>query len=741
MKKYLVIICSAFIFLFNIENLSALPEDTPFLTPLRARGYSLIPAPQEVLMGKGDIVIDGTWIIVNESGKDDMAFRRLIKGAEELYGLKFGIKGTKKIVLSIKPGIVKGTEDPSLNEQGYILKVAQGVVEITGNSTSGLFYGVQSLLQLIKPDNSGRFKLPECTIRDWPDLQLRFVHWDTKHHQKKMETMKRLIDWHAFFKVNMIALEIEDKYVYPRHPVIGAPGAYTKEEMNELTRYARTQNIQIVPDVQSPAHMAYVLKHKEFAHLKADPASNYQVCLCDPEAIALIFDMYQDMIDATPGVEYFLVSTDEVYYAGSCDKCGRPYNNENRSLAWAEFAVKAHDWLAERDRKMIAWVEYPLLSKDISLLPPDIINGVMAGSRSFIEMQKKTGMRQLAYSSIQGSERLFSNYFSENFNGISSVVRDGIEIGANPIGSFAAAWDDCGLHEEVFHLGWTTVTQYAWNINGPSTDQTVADFMDVFYGQNSPDMTAIYRLLIEGAQFFASGWDRVTSTERGPGYGNSNGKGQGTRRTDEVLSMPEIPLPANSLKTSPVFQEKYQAIISRAEVLKLKNDDLLDRLTGYVSKIDRNHYNLEVYLSIAYLERYFINTILALRDAESLLQKASASASEAKPSDAVANMVEASNKLSSLITWGGWMWKNVNSTWEKSRFEKGRSVGGRDFVHVLDDVKDHPADRRIGLDYMIAPYQRMDLPGWRNKLNESINKYAAQNNVPVRGIEEPRLED
>lgn len=87
------------------------------------------------------------------------------------------------------------------------------------------------------------------------------------------------------------------------------------------------------------------------------------------------------------------------------------------------------------------------------------------------------------------------------------------------------------------------------------------------------------------------------------------------------------------------------------------------------------------------------------------------------------------------------MWKNLTFTWEKSRYEKGRSVGGRDFVHVLDDVKDHPADRRKGLDYLIVPFQRMNLPGWRNLLNGRINTYAAEHNVPVRGLEEMRLED
>jgi hexosaminidase len=715
-------------------------QEVPFLTPLRARGFSLIPAPQQVELGAQDVLVNGSWMIESKTGTEDIAVKRLIQGAGELHKLSFSNRGRKKIVLTVSPGTVKGTDDPALSEQGYLLRVTQERVEITGNGRQGLFYGVQSLLQLLRRNAEGSLILPECVIRDWPGVQLRFVHWDTKHHQKRMETMKRLIDWHAFFKVNMIALEIEDKYEYPRHQVIGAPGAYTKAELQELTLYALERYIQIVPDVQAPAHMAYVLKHKEFAHLKADPESNYQACMCNPEAINLIFDMYQDMIDATPGVDYFLVSTDEIYYAGICDKCTRPYNPENRSLAWAEYAVKAHDWLAERGRRMIAWVEYPLLSKDIAILPPDLINGVMGSNQAFIDMQKKAGIRQLAYSSIQGSERLFSNYFSANYMGISHTVRDGIAAGADPIGSFAAAWDDSGLHEEVFHLGWATVTQYAWNAYGPTMEQTVADFMDVFYGQQSPDMTSVYKMLIEGAQFFGNGWDKVTSTERGPGYGNSNGKGISTRRTDDILDLPEIPGEA-TLNIQARFIAKYSELIARAESLKVKNEDLVSRLTRYIGQVERNRYNLEVYLSIAYLERYFINTVLTLRDAESLMLHAQSSAADGKPANAVADLVEASNQVGALIKWSSWMWKNLTLTWEKSRYEKGRSLDGRDFVHILDDLKDHFADRRKGLDYMIAPFQRMDMPGWRTRLNERLNKYAADNKVPVRGLEEIRLED
>ena len=380
-------------------------------------GYALIPSPQSVELRDGDITLDNSWgIVASGELKDDIAVRCLAEGAKELHNLVFEGSGEGQIVLKTVVGAVKGSDDPELLKQGYKLSITPGRVVITGNDRQGLFYGVQSLLQLLRRNPDGSLSLPEGIVTDWPDLQLRFAHWDTKHHQKRLETLKRLIDWLACFKVNMIGFEMEDKYEYPSHPVIGAPGAYTKEQMQELTRYALERHIQLVPVIQSPAHMAYVLKHEQFAHLRAD-GSNYQICMCDPEAIELIFDMYDDMIEATPGVEYFHVSTDEVYYAGICGKCEREYNEQNRSQAWIDFTLKAHEFLASRGRTMLAWVEYPVLPEHILQLPPDLIDGVMGDDRDFIDMEKTVGIRQLAYSSTQGGELLFPNHLPTTYRG------------------------------------------------------------------------------------------------------------------------------------------------------------------------------------------------------------------------------------------------------------------------------------------------------------------------------------
>jgi hexosaminidase len=253
-------------------------------------------------------------------------------------------------------------------------------------------------------------------------------------------------------------------------------------------------------------------------------------------------------------------------------------------------------------------------------------------------------------------------------------------------------------------------------------------------------MVEIYRMLQEGARFFESGWDEVVSRERGPSYGNSKGKGIGTTRYDLTLDTPLLPSPGN-LRIEPLFARKYQSLIGEASRMKKENDRLIGLLLHCIGQVERNKYNVEVLLSIAYLEGYFIRTVLDLDKAEESLLAAARADSSANPSAAVKHLIRAEREVSDLLSWGDWMWKEFKSTWEKSRYPKGRSVGGRDFVYILNDTKDLYADRRLGLEYQIAPFQRMELPAWRKGLVKTIKEYAAKHNVPIQGLAEERLED
>jgi len=729
-------------------SLSAAPG--AFSTELRSRGFSLIPAPQETNLQEGVVRLDRSWRIVKQVAPGgEASLNRLETGIRELHGLEF--KGTSEggtITLLIQPGTVIQAPG-SVSDQAYRLSLAPSRVEVIGNGAPGLFYGVQSLLQLLRREKGESWVLPAGVIVDWPALPLRFIHWDTKHHQDRIETLKRFIDWAAFFKANAIGFEIEDKYEYPRHPVIGAPGAFTKAQIQELTAYALERYVQLVPQIQAPAHMAYVLKHEEFAHLRADQ-SNYQICMCNEEALELIQDLYQDLIDATPGVEYFHASTDEVYYAGICSECQkqRPFNDENRSLAWADFVNRMHDWLQEKGRRMLSWVEYPLLVEDIGRLPRGLINGVITPGNTdqWVTALKVNGIPSLVYSSQQGGELLFPGYFPVDhpYRGVprdgrldepARTVQEMIDRGAALLGTYAAAWDDSGLHNETFWLGWATVTQYGWTPGRPRIEQSVADFMDVFYGPGNQDLIEIYRIIMEGARFYESSWDRVPATRLKPTYGSWAGKGRDTTRIDLTLTPPSLPFSYDeTLIADRSYSHRYAQILEQAPLVRKDLRSALLSLQGKLGQVERNRYNLEVLLAIAYFEKDFTDMLLSLQDVEGLLLKASQAVSEERSRDAVALLAQAHENVSEILRDRAEMWNGVVDVFEKSRFPKGQRVGGREFVHVLDDLKDHPADRRAGLDYMLEPLENMGLEEWNRQLANYIRVFAAG-----RSLESPTL--
>ena len=717
-----------------------------FVNDLRGRGFSLIPAPKEALLKDQNIILDKTWKVFSDGLSEDIAIKIFKRGFAERLGTELTGEGLGEIHFEIRSGIIKENISRELKEQGYKLEISDKRIRVIGNGKAGLYYGTQSLLQLLKPHHGG-LELPTGIITDWPDLNLRSIHWDTKNHQDRIETLKRFLDQAGYYKINTILFEMEDKYEYPSHPVIGVPGAFTKSEMHELSAYALERYIQIVPVIQAPSHMAYVLKHEEFAHLRAD-GMNYQACVCDEGTYQLIFDMYQDMIDATPGMNFFYISTDELYYAGICDKCPKEYNDINRSQTWVDFTNRAAAWLKDRGRRPLAYVMFPLLMKDIVQLPSYLIAPIRdVESKEWIELLNQTGLEQLSYSPLQGAEWLFPNYFRNQYRGRENQGRLADAAGAiqknrankaNLIGNFAGTWDDAGLHNETFWLGWVVFSQYAWSIDGPGLDQSIADFFDSFYGYNSPNLLEAYRLLQEGARYYESLWDIVPSKERESGYGSSHGKGIGVDKVDFTLQLPPLPT-VGDINIFPEFRKRYELKIKQAEELIRKNDKLIGILQESLSKVLRNRYNLEVLLSIAYLERHTMNTVINLAKTEDLLVEASAARLDFPR--VVSHLVEAHKLIGKIQQEQTGMWSDFNVVWEKSRFPKDQDIGDKKFVFVLDDVKDHFAARRRGLEYMLAPFERMQLNKWKSELEEIIIEYATAKNVPIKGFEPERLED
>ena len=108
--------------------------------------------------------------------------------------------------------------------------------------------------------------------------------------------------------------------------------------------------------------------------------------------------------------------------------------------------------------------------------------------------------------------------------------------------------------------------------------------------------------------------------------------------------------------------------------------------------------------------------ILGLRDIEDKLRAAQEAAAKSNPTQAVGQLVAAHQQARGIVEERQRTFQYLKTIWEKSRYPKGREVGGRKFYHALDDTKDHWADRRADLSYLIAPEESIELEKWMKDL-------------------------
>ncbi len=294
-------------------------------TPLAAASYAVLPTPQRVALSGGEFSISNAWRVRVAPGipASDIAIETLTDELAVRHGLRLSPAdqdATKTIELVIRADAVAlgpalDRDRDVLAKEAYQIDLGEQNIRITANAEAGLFYGVETLSQLIKHRNGGLW-LPAGGITDWPDLQLRSLYWDDAHHLERFDALKRAIRTAAFFKMNGFVLKLDGHFQYKSAPAVVEPYALTPGEYQALTDYGLRYHVQVIPYLDAPAHIAFILKHPDYAGLRAFADCNYELNVVNPESCAVLFGMYQDLIAANKGGRYFYLSTDEAYYVG-----------------------------------------------------------------------------------------------------------------------------------------------------------------------------------------------------------------------------------------------------------------------------------------------------------------------------------------------------------------------------------------------------------------------------------------
>lgn len=725
----------------STADLRAEEKDIASPTPLWARGFAVLPEPQKVELGETEFQLDDRWIVRVTEGvkKEDISTRVLTERLRKEFNLNLSIANSglterqQLLELAIHPGTVAAGARPELSRQAYLLESTPSRVRVTGNSGPGLLYGVSTLLQLLRSKPGQRCSLPEVRIEDWPDLELREIHWDSQYHQDRFETLKEYIDRAVIYKINGIGFSIKDKLAYERHPILGAPGAFTKDQIRELFLYARERYIDLTPMIQAPSHMSYVLKYPQFAHLREDVSNNFQICTSKPESWSLIFDLFEEAMEATPGGRFFHVGTDESWFYGTGTDCpcAEKVRQFGKSELFVEFVRKAADFLEKRGREVRIWAEFPLKATDVPKLPSSIIDAVVNASyldgEGGLEIEREHGIRGMIYVSIHGGGSFFSNYFDRVRDAYKTVSFNEARQN-NLLGTFVAAWDESAPHNEVFWLGWVAGTSYGWKAGAPDPETLIPEFMTLFYGAETENMPEVYELLSSASQFWSSSWDRVPSL-RDLNYGGSYGPRKSPLK-DASIDLPRLPDP-QTLYNHPYWKEKYQKTLSGLESEKAASEQLLGLLKKNLKKASRNQYNLEVLQANARFLRHNLNLFDALAQIEDILSEASKIREEHRYADALKQLLAAEEKAESICRERETSYAALKSVWEKSQHQKGRSVGGRKFVHIESDTWSGGGNRTPDLSYLVRRERLLNLEKWTSDLKGIRQSFALQHQFEI----------
>ncbi|HUQ66947.1 MAG TPA: glycoside hydrolase family 20 zincin-like fold domain-containing protein [Flavitalea sp.] len=730
----------------------------------QAIGTSLLPVPRQTALNDERYVIDDTWSVSTSKNisKNEPALNSLTAQLKERFAIGLStIISNKQLRLVVDPGSVNisvatDTNRAALKKQAYRLQLEKDRITITANAGQGLFYGVQTLIQIIQKEN-GKTLYPGGSITDWPDMDLRMIYWDDAHHLEHMDAMKRAIRQASYYKINAFTVKLEGHFQFSAAKPIVEPYAYTPAEYQELTDYAKAHYIELVPWLDAPAHISFILKHPEYKDLRAFANSNYQLSVINPKSDELILGMFDDLFNANKGGKYVLLSTDEAYYTGMSEnetKQAAAAGSKGRLLA--QYIARIANKLHEKGRTVIIWVEYPLEKSDITTLPSHIVSGVY--NSEWAPAIKAHGMRQMIYTSTQGVEPFFPNYkkqlikkadrtgslaltddeeqqgellrgrVGEVLNEITSAVA---EHKADLMGVIVAAWGDAGLNPETFWLGYAAGAAPGWN-NKSMTSQDLSNrFYHSFYGPNTIHMDSIYGLLSSQADFWDKSWDWMASDWRTPIFGNSY-KIFDTAKPAKDQTLPMFPVPSGTdLSLNINWNEINKERLALAERFMTDNSKLMELLQANLERIDYQQYNLHVLYSVARLCRQNLNMLLDLKSMNELLMLASRTASR-DPMMSLSLIDIALDRVKRIANDRNEVLQSVSHVWYTDWFPRVNKANGRTFLNQVDDVKDHQPVRTVDLSYLILRQLKYPLGKWFDDVLASRNQFAKQHNLSSR---------
>lgn len=238
----------------------------------------IIPAPVSITKNSGSFILDKTVVLVHNDA-DGSKMGDLLN-AFIVNKAGFALREVKTADAKQKSIVLTSAGADQLPAEGYTIKVTPNQIVLTGKG-AGLFYAVQSAMQMFPEKVGDKITIPSVDIKDYPRFGYRGTMLDVCRHFFPISFIKKYIDQLAFYKINTFHWHLTDDQgwrleikKYPKLTTIGSSrngsvighypgngnyltpvkGFYTQEEAKEIVRYAATKYITVIPEIELPGH-------------------------------------------------------------------------------------------------------------------------------------------------------------------------------------------------------------------------------------------------------------------------------------------------------------------------------------------------------------------------------------------------------------------------------------------------------------------------------------------------------
>lgn len=360
------------------------------LTAHSLKAQSVIPVPLKMEQGTGSFLLsEKTKLYTNLQGGEAQLLENCLQTLP--VHLKKGKKKDTQNVLSL---LITEKSGQLPTPESYTLSVTPERIQIQATSGAGLFYGIQTLLQLSVSSDTGVITVSAVEVQDTPRFAYRGLMLDVSRHFFTKEFVKKQIDALAFYKINRLHLHLTDaagwrieikKYPlltefaawrtdanwkkwwngdrkYVRFDEPGASGGYyTQDDIREIVEYARQHFITVIPEIEMPAHSEEVLSAYPQLSCAGEPYKNADFCVGNEETFTFLENVLTEVLELFPS-EYIHIGGDEAGMAAwkTCPKCQKRMKDEHLSHVDELQSYLIHrieKFLNARGRRLLGWDE------------------------------------------------------------------------------------------------------------------------------------------------------------------------------------------------------------------------------------------------------------------------------------------------------------------------------------------------------------------------------------------------